>query len=377
MHGRSVLRLDDLRRHVVARQRFATRRRRATLDDVEGTIRRLSCVQLDSIATVERSHRLVLASRAGKAPADAASDLLRQGRVFESWAHEACLLPAEDWPLFRFRMDERRDHHWWGPVIDRNPKLAKQVMDAVRERGPLASRDFEGAGGGGLWNLKPAKQMLDCLWTAGDLVVAGRVGFQRLYDLPERVIPQKILEQPVADEATFLRACAVRAVEARGALTERGIREHFRIDGGAARMKPILAALEKEDVLRREPVADGGPDVWLPADAAPESAPTPKGAHLVSPFENMLWDRPFVERLWGFTHLIEVYKKAPQRRYGYYVLPLVAGDSIVGRADLKRDEDKLLVRAFHREKGVKAAAARDALEEALERLAWALGLESG
>lgn len=361
------------------------------MDDVEERIRRLGCVQLDSIATVERSHRLVLASRIGAYPNEATSELLRTGRVFETWAHEASLVPVEDWPLYKFRMQERREHHWWGPVIDSDPKLAKSVMRAVRERGPLASRDFEGAGGGGtararrvgaderssssMWNLKPAKRMLDCLWTAGELVVSGRQGFQRLYDLPERVIPEKIREQPTADEATFLRETTLRAVRARGALTERGIREHTRIEGGAARMRPTLAALEKEGLLRREEVDDEGAPVWLPADADPSAAREPWGAVLLSPFENMLWDRAFVERLWSFDHTLEIYKKAPERKFGYYVLPLLDGASLVGRADLKRDQGKLRVRAFHREKGVKAAGARDALDAAMERLAWSLGLE--
>ena len=197
------------------------------------TVRRLSCVQLDSIATVDRSHRLVLASRVGAVPRGTTSALLAGGRLFEYWAHEACLLHVEEWPLFRRRMREYRVHRWWGPVIDSQPELAARVLAEVRERGPLGSADFDGAGGGGMWNLKPEKRMLDALWTAGELVIAGRRGFQRLYDLPERVLPDEVLGQPEPTEAEWLRGLILRAVRGRGALTEAGVREHFRLKGGA------------------------------------------------------------------------------------------------------------------------------------------------
>ena len=150
-----MVRLAALRRYVVAHQGFATRFRRGRPDDVTETVRRLSCVQLDSIATVDRAHRLVLASRVGAVPRGTTSALLAGGQLFEYWAHEACLLPIEDWPLFRRRMREYRVHRWWGPVIDSQPELAARVLAEVRERGPLGSADFDGAGGGGMWNSSP------------------------------------------------------------------------------------------------------------------------------------------------------------------------------------------------------------------------------
>src|SRR6185369_537886 len=136
--GTAPLSLATLRRHAVAWQGFSTRFRRADADDVLACVRRLSCVQLDSIAVVARSHVLVLASRAGAVEDGTVSRLLAQGRLFEYWAHEACLVPAEDWPLLRHRMRARRTHHWWGPVIDSDPALAARVLGEVRERGPLA-----------------------------------------------------------------------------------------------------------------------------------------------------------------------------------------------------------------------------------------------
>ena len=339
-------------------------------------MRRLSCVQLDSIATVDRSHRLVLASRVGAVPPGTTSALLADGRLFEYWAHEACLLGVEEWPLFRRRMREYRVHRWWGPVIDSHPELAARVLAEVRERGPLGSADFDGAGGGGMWNLKPEKRMLDALWTAGELVIAGRRGFQRLYDLPERVLPDEVLGRPEPTEAEWLRGLILRAVRGRGALTEPGVREHFRLKGGAALTRPHVEALVAEGELRRVAVDDGGPDVLVPADAELDGAPS--GSVLLSPFENLLWDRAFTERLFGFRHVIEVYKRGHEREFGYYVLPLLLGDRLVGRADLKSDraEGVLRVRAFHREPAVRASARLDeALDRALDRLARTIGLE--
>ena len=368
---------EQLRRYVVAHQGYSARRRRGTARDVLESVRRLSCVQLDSISTVERSHRIVLTSRVGNYPRATVSRLLGEGKLIEYWAHEACLVPVEDWPLFRFRMHERRVHHWYGPVIERDPELAQLVLGEIRDRGPLASRHFEGKGGGGMWNWKPAKRMLDALWTSGELVIAGREGFQRLYDLPERVIPDELLGQPLPTEAEWLRGLTLRAVHARGALTESGVIEHYRLRGGVARLKPHVATLVAEGQLRRLQVEDGGPPVLVPADAALDAEPN--GAVLLSPFDNLLWDRNFARRVLGFDHLIEVYKPQPERVYGYYVLPLLRGDRIVGRADLKaeRASGTLRVHAFHRETGVRRSAALDdALGRALARLAWALGLDT-
>ena len=368
--------LTALRRLAVGAQGYTTRSRSGNRREVEDTIRALSCVQLDSITAVERSHRITLGSRAGAYPRETVSRLLGQGRIFEYWAHEACLIPVEEWPLFRATM--RRHHPWRGDVIGQHPALAEEVRAAVRERGPIASRDFDGEGGGGMWNWKPAKIMLEALWNNGEVVIAGRVsGFQRLYDLAERVIPREALEAPEPDEATRLRELALRAVRARGVLTESGIVEHWRLKGGVARVQPHVDALVRDGALERLRAEDGEADVLVPAGADLEP-PRPTAAVLLSPFDNLLWDRPFARRVFGFDHLIEVYKPAPERQYGYYVLPFLWRDRIVGRTDLKseRREGTLTVRAFHLERGVRRSAALDdAFDRALERLRRVIGLE--
>lgn len=368
--------LTAVRRIAIAAQGYGSRSRAGTAREVEEAIRALSCVQLDSITAVERSHRITLGTRVGAYPRETVSRLLGKGRIFEYWAHEACLIPVEEWPLFRPVMT--RHHPWRGDVTREHPELTEEVRAAIRERGPIASRDFEGDGGGGMWNWKPAKQVLESLWNSGEIVIAGRVsGFQRLYDLAERVIPREILDAPVPDEPTRLRELAHRAIRARGALTESGIVEHWRLRGGAARVRPAVHALLAEGTIDRLRVDDGGADVLVLAGTDLE--PTrPSAGVLLSPFDNVLWDRTFARRVLGFEHVIEVYKRAHERQFGYYVLPFLWRDRIVGRADLKseRSEGALVVKAFHREPGVRTSAALDdALDRALDRLRRVVGLE--
>ena len=188
--------IPALRRIVIHAQGYASRARSASTREVETAIRRLSCVQLDSISTVERSHRIALASRVGDYPRDRGLPALKQGRVFEYWAHEACLIPVEDWPLFAGAMLGGRP-----PLVQRRRARRIHISRTrswrrSRRAAPLASRHFEGRASGGMWNWKPAKAMLERLWNRGDLVDRRPTGFQRLYDLPERVIPREVLEAP-------------------------------------------------------------------------------------------------------------------------------------------------------------------------------------
>ena len=185
------VKVAELRERAVAAQGFAARARTARPAEVEAIIDRLSAVQLDSISAVDRAHRLTIGSRVGTYRRGTVSKLLGAGRVFEYWAHEACLLPIADWPLYRSVMLASTEHPWWGPILQKEPELTERVMAEIAERGPLGSRHFEGKGSGGMWGYKPAKRVLEALWSTGRLVIAGRQGFQRLYDLPERVIPDE------------------------------------------------------------------------------------------------------------------------------------------------------------------------------------------
>ena len=366
--------ITAIRRLVGGSQGYTGRFRRAGADDVEAAIRRLTAVQLDSISTVDRAHRLTLTARIGAYPRDTVPDLLRAGRIFEYWAHEACLLPIELWPHFRRVMDG--SGHWGTHdyALKEHSDLVEPVLERIRAEGALGSRDFEGQGRGGMWNWKPAKMVLEALWDRGELTIAGRKGFQRAYDLTERVIPQEWREAPVPSEEETLRTFAVLAVEARGALTEAAIREHWRLKGGKARLHGHLTALVAEGRLRELHVDDGGAPFYVLPTAVLDGPPAPPV--LLSPFDNLVWDRPLLQRLFGFQHLIEVYKREHERVYGYYVLPLLAGDRFLGRADVKADraEGVLRIRKFTREPGARGNV--DAkLERAADRLARLLGLE--
>jgi uncharacterized protein YcaQ len=369
-----AVKLVQIRRLVVAAQGYASRFRRARPGEVEAAIRRLSAVQLDSISAVDRAHRLTLSARIGEYSEDTVPQLLREGRVFEYWAHEASLLPVELWPHFRTVMNGRG--HWGSHerALKEHPELVEPILERIRAEGPLGSRDFDGQGGGGMWNWKPAKMVLEALWDRGELVIAGRRSFQRQYELAERVIPKQLLEADAPSDDETLREFALLAVAARGALTEAAIREHWRLKGGKARLHHHLLALIDEGRLREVEVDDGGAPFYTLPDVALDGAPAPPV--LVCPFDNLVWDRPLLERLFGFRHVIEVYKREHEREYGYYVLPLLVGDRFVGRADLKaeRSEGVLRIRRFTREPGVRGDL--DAkLERAALRLARTVGLE--
>jgi hypothetical protein len=366
--------LATIRRLAVSAQAYAPRFRRARRGEVEEAIRRLGAVQLDSISAVDRAHRLTLSSRIGAYSEDELQGLLGSGRVFEYWAHEACLLPIELWPHCRRTMEG--DAHWrfHEQAMLRHQDLVEPVLARIRAEGPLGSRDFEGAGDGtDMWNWKPAKMVLEALWDRGVLVVAGRQSFQRRYDLAERVIPPAMLDAPIPDEDETLRTLALLAVRARGALTEPAIREHWRLKGGRARLHHHVLALADEGRLREVDPDDGGAPFYVDAEAELDGDPAPPV--LLCPFDNLLWDRTLLERLFDFRHVIEVYKREHERAYGYYVLPLLAGDRIVGRADLKADraEGVLHVRRFHPEPRVRGNIAAK-LERAAARLARVLGL---
>jgi uncharacterized protein YcaQ len=373
--GGTTISLAEVRDRTVRAQGYTSRARTGTAQEVLATIRQLACVQLDSISTVERSHRLALGARIGAYPEAAVAKLMRDGKIFEYWAHEACLVPIEDFRLHRWRMQVYAESHpWRGDVLGREPELTRHVLDALREHGPLPSRFFEGKGSGGMWNWKPAKVVLEALHSAGRVVIAGRENFQRLYALPEQILPPELFDGPPPTRDEYVRWATLRAVEARGALTEKAVAEMFRLHGGREGIRPHADHWIEQGKLRRLEVEDGKAPILVPAKPRAGTLPP---AVLLSPFDNLLWDRDFLERVFGFRHVIEVYKREHERVYGYYVLPLLRRDRLVGRVDLKHDRaaGRLLVKAFHPEPGVRGDL-HDCLDAALARLRRVLGLDS-
>jgi uncharacterized protein YcaQ len=374
--GLREITLVAARRHAVRTQRLAARRRSASRAELVACIERLGCVQIDSISVVDRSQRLVLASRCGRVPANAHDALLRSGRVFEYWAHEACLLPSSDEP--HYRRDKQASgqfHRWYGPILQEHKALADEVMAVARERGEISSRDFGGAGKG-YWEWTPAKRVLDALWTAGKLAIAGRNGMERRYALPERVLPPEVLGAPEPSLSETRRMQVERAVRARGIVSEARVSDYFRVKGKRRTLAPAVEELVAGGVLERLLVRELG-DAWLVPSEEAERAiagdDRPTGAFLLSPFDNLLWDRFEAEHLFGFEHRLEIYKPAATRIYGYYVLPLLDGADVVGRVDMKADRKAGTLRALavHWQRRQRPRA----LREALGRLAYVLGLE--
>jgi uncharacterized protein YcaQ len=353
-------------------------------------IGRFGYLQLDTVSVAgARSHALVLLSRLRGLDHRLAEDLLRPGEpLFEYWGHEACWMPLDLYPLFEFRRRRFREHPWWGDVIGRNKVLARNLMTRIREEGPLRSADMDGTNHGGWWDFKIAKQVATALWSRGDLAILERRSFRRSYDLAERVIPEALRSRPAALPEALERLLLL-ALDGHGwapagtlAATWRLRNLKHEIDGALARL------VERGEIVRcRLAGGDGAKSAGYirPGDldlAARLRLARPRGGQgvLLSPFDPVLWDRARVHRLFDFDHRLEIFKPAGQRRWGYFCLPVLAGDRLVARCDLKADRraGRLAILAQHHEaRGRPPAGERAAVRTAIERYASAVELKTG
>jgi uncharacterized protein YcaQ len=351
-------------------------RRRAKKADVLAAIRRMGVLQIDTISVMARSPYLVLWTRIGDYDPRWLDALLAERRLFEYWAHEACFLPIEDYPLYRYRM---LDHSWAGwryahTWMDAHRDDAGRLLQRVRDGGEVRSTDFERRDERGTWwDWKPEKRMLESLFTAGELMIARREGFQRIYDLRERILPTWDDSQlPSADEVR--RTLVLKAVRAMGISRAKWVADYFRMDKTSTKLLP--ERLADEGALMRVAV-----EGWKePAYVHPDHADTARSAAagrarpvlttLLSPFDPLVWDRGRASELFGFEYRIEVYTPAAKRVYGYYVLPILHRGKLIGRIDPKahRREGVFEVKALYLEPGVRltdrmvaevAAAIRD------------------
>jgi hypothetical protein len=350
----------------------------APRSQIRAVVERLGVLQLDSVNVLVRSHYLPLWSRLG-AYDRAALDRLAQRApraLFEYWGHEASWLPVALHPLMRWRMARAAEHAWRHVRAIRNRRaFLKQVIAAVTERGPLSAGELElgKPARGGWWEWSDAKRAIEWLFYTGHVTTAGRRGFERLYDLTERVLPAKILALPTPSEADAQRALIERAARAMGVATEADLRDYYRIRPAPARA--AIATLVEAGVLAAVRV-----DGWKGAAYLHREAPAPRRAAgvaaLLSPFDSLIWARDRTERLFGMRYRLEIYTPAAKRVHGYYVLPFLLGDRLVARVDLKSDRagDALLVHAAHAESHTPARAIAPALATQLAGLASWLGL---
>jgi uncharacterized protein YcaQ len=326
-------------------------------------IDRLGFVQVDSIATVERAHHMILrARRPSYRPAALAPLLERDRHLWEHWTHDASILPVDLFPHWRHRFDHNRARlveRWTGWQRPGFETKFDEVLRRVADHGPVSAAEVgegEERGKGGWWDWHPSKAALEYLWLVGELSVTRRENFRKIYDLTERVIPAAH-RRPGPDRAeTVDWAC-------RGALDPEEAREWCR--AAQDRGEVIEAEVEGWNGARRRVVLWPG----TPAEIPPE--PTGR-LRVLSPFDPALRDRKRAEFLFGFFYRIEIYVPEPRRQYGYYVFPVLEGDRLVGRLDAKahRDEGVLRVRGFWPEAGIRLGTGRRArLEAELDRLA--------
>ena len=378
------------RRAVLAAQGFGAARPSGlvTRRHLGALLERLRLLQLDSVNVAVRAHYMPVFSRLGaydRALVDDAAwahSARRPRLLVEYWAHEASLLPVHDWPLL---LSGAKRAGWWRhyeALAAREPGLVDDVLAAVKELGPIGAGTLEAVLGAGVarpkgatwWARSDVKRICEWLFGTGQLTTGARVHFQRLYDLPERVLPPEVLATHPADPEESARALVLRAAGALGVATEPDLRDYYRL--GPAQSRRAVAELVEEGAL--EPVAVRG---WRHVAYRRPGARMPRRVSaraLLSPFDPLIWERGRTERLFGFRYRIEIYVPEPQREYGYYVFPLLLDDALVARVDLKADRRAgvLRVPGAFAEPGVEVARVVSELAAALREVAAWQGLDA-
>jgi uncharacterized protein YcaQ len=371
------------RRIALAAQGFADPAPRGTPDirALRRVLGRIGLLQIDSVNVLVRSQYLPLFSRLGPYPAallDRAAYARRGRELFEYWGHEASLLPVVTQPLLRWRMERAASDAWdrIRRIQREQPGLVERVRDLVAERGPVGAGDLaerRAVRAGPWWDWDDTKTALEWLFYRGEITTASRRGFERLYDLTERVLPAAVLATPTPDPAEARRGLVRIAARALGVATEKDLRDYFRL--GPADARAAVTALVEDGLLRPVTVEGWGRPAYLdPAARLPRRV---RAATLLSPFDSLVWERSRAERLWGFRYRLEIYTPSHKRVHGYYVLPFLLGEHLVARADLKADRAAgvLRVPGVHLEDGHAAEEVAAALAPALHRLARWLGLD--
>ena len=340
---------------------------------------RTGLFQIDSVSAVVRAHYMPLYSRLGPYPLSLLDDAAgpRKRVVFEYWAHEASYLPVETYPLLRWRMEraERGEEMYpglarWGRA---NSGLIENIYRRVVEDGPIAASSIEGhKGSGGWWGWSEAKHAFEWLFWAGRITTAYRRGFERFYDLPERVLPPSVFARPTPSPQDAHRELLRISARVHGIATANCLRDYFRLS--PADMKGRLEELVEEGTLVPVRIAGWGKQAYLCKDA---KMPRRIGARaLLAPFDPLVFERSRAESLFGFRYRIEIYTPAHKRQYGYYVLPFLLGERIVGRIDLRAERSAgiLRVHAAYAEPGAPPETAAELLTELRQMQEW-LGLE--
>ena len=346
--------------------------------DLQSVVDALGFVQVDSINTVARAHHMTLHARRPSYRVKNLNPLHTRDRgVFEHWTHDASLISMQNFPHWRLQFDRYKDGAWRKWQRQGFETKLDDVLDHIGTHGPCCSADVgldEKRASGGWWEWHPSKAALEFLWRTGVISVTRRDGFRKVYDLTENVIPSEFLAASPAEEETLDWAC-------RSALNRLGFATSGELAAFWGLIKPAeakawcISALANGEIIEVEVLqANGTPRKSFAWPATLDETPPKPTTRLrvLSPFDPALRDRKRAERLFNFSYRIEIYVPEPKRKYGYYVYPLLEGDRLVGRVDMKaeRDKDRLNIKALWPERGVQFGRARLAkLETALERSA--------
>lgn len=369
---------DQARRVALAAQGFNGSRPSGRVDarHFRKVIDTIGVVQLDSVNVFSRTHYLPFFSRLGPYDRERLDDWIwSSGELFEYWAHMASVVPVDTHRLFRWRMEKEGIWRIFQKVLDKKPDYLDLILEEVRRRGPLQTSDLEDPGhkrgSDSMWNWSEGKAALEWWFVKGAVSTAARPNFVRLYDMAERVIPAPHLESPTPAEDEAKAELLMISARALGVGTAGDLADYYRL----THIGPILQGLVDSGRLQEVEVAGWGrPAYMLPETKIPRKA---SGTALLSPFDNLVFRRERMERIWDFHYRIEIYTPAPKRVYGYYVLPFLLDGELVGRVDLKTDrkERSLLVKGAFAEPGVDRVAAGRALRGELESVASWLGLD--
>lgn len=338
-------------------------------------MRTVGIVQLDSVNVSVRAHYMPFYSRLGPYDRDALDAWLnRSGEHFEYWAHEAAVLPVDRQPLWRWKMATMKPWSRAVTFIAEHPGIIERVLEQVRESGPLTVSDLDGPSHRNTpwWGYGPAKVALEHLFDRGEVTALRTGNFMRLYDVPERMLPTRVLDMPTPSKDEAYRTLLREAVRHHGIGTASDIADYYRLHLPTAR--PILAALADAREIAEVHVPGWRGPVYLDPDATRPRSIT--ASTLLNPFDPLVWCRPRAERLFNFRYRIEIYVPEKDRIYGYYVLPFLLDGHLVARVDVKaeRASGTLLVRSAFAEEGVDRRTVATALAAELERFAAWSGL---
>ena len=337
----TTLSLAEARRLALAAQGFHRKRpRRATIQHLRATIRRLGLLQIDCVNVVCAAHYMVPFSRLGPYDRSAFDKLIyRSGDFAEHWAHEISIVPAETWPLLRYRRETDRLRPWgFQKVLEERADYAAWVLEEIKRRGPLAADDLAPPDDApqripGSWIGTVTRGVLEAHFLRGTLAAVGRrTDFSRLYDLTERAIPAQHRSRQVEHDAGR-RALLLHAAQAHAVGTAKDLADYFRMSVGEA--KPLLRELVESGQLHEAQVEGWREIAYL--DPKAEAPRRIEAAALLSPFDPLIWCRPRVARLFGFEYRVEIFVPPVKRQYGFYVLPFLLGEKLVARVNLKMD----------------------------------------